>query len=350
MTESARSESNDYDVIVVGSGFGGSVAALRLTEKGYRVLVLEAGKRYDESTLPKTSWQLKSFLWLPWLGCFGIQRITLLRNALVLSGAGVGGGSLVYGNTLYEPPQAFYDDQQWQHITDWQEELAPHYDQAKRMLGVVDNPTLTPADDVLRSVAREMGVEHTFRTTPVGVWFGQPGKSSPDPYFGGKGPARTGCIECGECMTGCRHGAKNTLLKNYLWLAEQAGAKIRDRASVDRIRLLPDGGLAVDVRRTGNLGALGVGKTTYRAADVILAAGTLGTQKLLHTMKADGELPALSDRLGELTRTNSEAIIGARTFRNTAAGERPDFTRGVAITSSFYPAPDTHIEPVRYGR
>jgi cholesterol oxidase len=333
----------EVDVVVVGSGFGGSTSALRLTEKGYDVAVLEAGRRFDESTLPRTSWDVRSFFWAPRLGCTGIQRISLLRNVMILSGAGVGGGSLVYANTLYEPKPPFYRDPQWGHITDWRTELAPFYDQAKRMLGVVTNPTMTPSDDVMRAVAEEMGVGDTFGPTPVGVLFGEPGVEVPDPFFGGVGPARRGCIECGECMTGCRHGAKNTLLQNYLHLAERGGARIHPLTTVTAIRPRPDGRYAVDTARTGAW--LRRGRRTFVARDVVLAAGTLGTQRLLHRMRDEGHLPHLSPRLGELTRTNSEAILGARTFRRDV-----DFTRGVAITSSFHPDEDTHIEPVRYGR
>ena len=216
---------NDYDVLVIGSGFGGSVAALRLTEKGYRVGVLEAGRRFEDAGYPRTSWDARRFFWAPKLGCLGIQRIHLLRNVIILAGAGVGGGSLVYANTLYEPKDAFYRDRQWTHITDWRAELAPYYDQAKRMLGVVRNPTMTPSDEVMKQVAEEMGVGHTFGMAPVGVFFGRDGRKEPgvevdDPFFGGVGPSRRGCLEAGECMTGCRHNAKNTLVKNYLYLAE----------------------------------------------------------------------------------------------------------------------------------
>ena len=336
-------DDEDYDVVVVGSGFGGSTAALRLTEKGYRVAVLEAGRRFDEASLPKTSWRLRSFLWAPRLGLFGIQRISLLDNLMVLSGAGVGGGSLVYANTLYEPFPEFFTDPRWSHITDWRAELAPFYDQAKRMLGVVMNPTTTPADEVMRAVALEMGVGESFAPTPVGVFFGEPGSEVPDPYFGGAGPARTGCIECGECMTGCRHGAKNTLLKNYLYLAERAGAKVHPLTTVTGIRPRPDGRYEVRSERSGPWWSKS--RKSFVATDVVLAAGTLGTQKLLHSMRDTGSLANLSPRLGELTRSNSEAILGARTFRRDV-----DFTRGVAITSSFYPDAQTHIEPVRYGR
>jgi len=333
----------ERDVVVIGSGFGGSTTALRLTEKGYRVGVLEAGRRFDESTLPKTSWRVRSFLWAPRLGCYGIQRISLLKDVMILSGAGVGGGSLNYANTLYEPLPPFYSDAQWGHITDWRDELAPFYDQAKRMLGVVPNPTITPSDEVMREVAEQMGVGDTFGPTPVGVFFGAPGVEVDDPYFGGAGPNRRGCIQCGECMTGCRHGAKNTLLQNYLHLAERGGAEVRPLTTVTAIRTLPDGRYAVDTVRTGSW--VRRGRRTFVARDVVLAAGTLGTQKLLHRMRDEGHLPHLSARLGQLTRTNSEAILGARTFRRDA-----DFTRGVAITSSFHPDDHTHIEPVRYGK
>jgi cholesterol oxidase len=340
--EAGTGEVDSCDVAVVGSGFGGSVAALRLTEKGYRVVVLEAGRRYDASSLPATSWRLRSFLWAPRLGLLGIQRISLLRHLLVLSGAGVGGGSLVYGNTLYEPPAAFYDDARWSGFTDWRAELAPYYDQARRMLGVVENPTTTAADEVVREVAAEMGVADTFVPTPVGVYFGKPGVTVPDPYFGGVGPERTGCIECGECMTGCRHGAKNTLLENYLYLAERGGAEVRPLTTVVAVRPRRDGRFDVVTERSGAWRARQ--RRALVAGDVVLAAGTLGTQSLLHAMRASGDLPHLSPRLGELTRSNSEAIIGARTFRKGV-----DFTRGVAITSSFHPDGETHIEPVRYG-
>jgi cholesterol oxidase len=219
----------DFDVLVVGSGFGGSVTALRLTEKGYRVGVIEAGARFADEDFAETSFDVKKFLFRPELGCYGIQRIDALKDCLIVSGAGVGGGSLVYANTLYEPLGAFYDDPQWRDITDWRSELAPFYDQAKRMLGVVENPLRTPADEVMEKVAQDMGVADTFHPTPVGVFFGGPdqaqGDEVPDPYFGGAGPTRKTCVACGSCMTGCRHNAKNTLVKNYLYLAEQNGPR-----------------------------------------------------------------------------------------------------------------------------
>ncbi|RZQ64037.1 FAD-dependent oxidoreductase [Amycolatopsis suaedae] len=345
MTARNTTTEPDYDVIVVGSGFGGSVAALRLTEKGYRVAVIEAGRRFADDEFAKTSWDLRRYLWAPQVGCFGIQRIHLLNDVMVLAGAGVGGGSLVYANTLYRPLKPFYRDRQWAHITDWESELAPHYDQASRMLGVVTNPSVTPADEVMRKVAADMGVTESFHPTPVGVYFGEPGKRVADPYFGGAGPARTGCTECGSCMTGCRVGAKNTLVKNYLYLAEQGGAKVIPLTTVTGLSERPDGTFAVDIRKTGTTSRHF--RHTLTASKVVLAAGTWGTQNLLHRMRDTGALPRLSRRLGELTRTNSEAIIGAA--RSAVDPER-DFSRGVAITSSIHPDEITHIEPVRYGK
>jgi cholesterol oxidase len=335
----------DFDVLIVGSGFGGSVTALRLVEKGYKVGVLEAGPRYADDELPETSWDLRKFLWAPKLGCYGIQRIHPLRNVLILGGAGVGGGSLNYANTLYVPPEPFFQDQQWRDITDWRAELTPYYERAQKMLGVVRNPHMTPADEVFKKVADDMGVGDTFVQTPVGVFFGEPGKTVADPYFGGVGPDRTGCLECGECMTGCRHGAKNTLVKNYLYLAEKAGAQVIPMTTVTELRPLPDGTWDLSTERTGAW--VRKRPVTYTAGQVVLAAGTLGTQKLLHAMRDKGMLPELSDRLGELTRTNSESIVGAATKKVTPG---IDFTRGVAITSSIHPTHDTHIEPVRYGK
>ncbi|WP_166632981.1 GMC family oxidoreductase [Streptomyces sp. GC420] len=355
-------------MIVVGSGFGGSVSALRLTEKGYRVGVMEAGRRFTRETLPKSSYDLKNYLWAPALGLYGIQRVHLLGNVMVLAGAGVGGGSLNYANTLYVPPEPFFKDPQWKDITDWAEELKPYYDQARRMLGVRLNPTMTPSDVHLKAAAEAMGVGDTFHLAPVGVFFGdgedadgkakaRPGEEVPDPYFGGAGPARRACQECGECMTGCRHGAKNTLNENYLYLAERAGATVHPMTSVVAVTEHGAGGYAVttvptDKRRKGPSEA-----KVLRAREVVVAAGTYGTQTLLHTMKDRGLLPRISDRLGKLTRTNSEALVGAQTTdrryrrrHGAAGGTRADFTRGVAITSSIHPDSATHIEPVRYGK
>jgi cholesterol oxidase len=336
-----------HDVLVIGSGFGGSVSALRLTEKGYRVGVLEAGRRFSPETLPSTSWDVRNFLWAPALGCYGIQRIHVLRDVVVLAGAGVGGGSLNYANTLYQPSsEAFYRDPQWDSITDWRDELDPFYAQAQRMLGVVTQPTVTPSDEVMRQVAREWGREDTVTPTQVGVYFGEgPGVTVPDPFFGGAGPDRTGCIECGECMTGCRHGAKNTLDQNYLGLAERAGAHVYPETTVLSVRPLASGWEVVTRPTRGGRRR----RTVWTADQVIFSAGTWGTQSLLHRLRDTGVLPSISARLGHLTRTNSEALVGAMSRRAPQRGGPRDFTQGVAITSSWHPDPDTHIEPCRYG-
>ncbi len=343
----------DYDVLIVGSGFGGSVSALRLSEKGYRVGVLEQGRRFADHELPATSWHLRDYLFEPRLGMLGIFRVTPLKSLLVLTGAGVGGGSLGYANTLYQPPDEVFADQRPGQSSarggtriDWADELSPYYDQARRMLGVTTYPGMSPSDRIMREVAEDMGIGDTFGLADVGVLFGgdgaRPGVEVPDPFFGGAGPARRTCTHCGECMTGCRHNAKNTLVKNYLYLAERAGARIHPLTTVDCIRPLVGGGYAVETRSTGRRRR---GRRTFTAEQVIFAAGALGTARLLHTMRADGVLPNISPRLGRLTRTNSEAILAARSLRNDT-----DYSRGVAITSSIHPDAHTHVEPVRYGK
>lgn len=338
-----------YDVLVIGSGFGGSVTALRLTEKGYTVGVLEAGARFEDDDLPDTSWDVKNYLFAPQAGCYGILRIDGVRDCAIIAGAGVGGGSLVYANTLYEPLEAFYRDPQWAHITDWKAELAPYYEQAKRMLGVVEYPHRTPSDEVMEKVAAEMGVADTFHPTQVGVFFGGPGQQPEDtvadPYFGGAGPERNPCRNCGECMTGCRHNAKNTLVKNYLHLAEQAGTVVHPLTTVTRVRPREGGGYTVDARWTKAKLSRRSAVKTFTADHVVFSAASLGTQRLLHRLKAEGDLPHVSDRLGYLTRTNSESILPV-----IAPDTSIDYTEGVAITSSFHPDEHTHIEPVRYGR
>ncbi|MBF6136730.1 GMC family oxidoreductase [Nocardia otitidiscaviarum] len=334
----------DYDVVVIGSGFGGSVSALRLTEKGYRVAVLESGRRWTPDNLPKTNWNVRKSIWAPRLGMTGTQRISVLGKCAVFSASGVGGGSLIYGNTLYEPLPDFYADRQWAHITDWRAELAPYYDQAQRMLGVEPNPRLTPADDVIRSVAEDLGVADTFHPTRVGVFFNEenPGAEVDDPYFGGVGPRRSGCVHCARCFTGCPHNAKNTTVKNYLYLAEQAGAHVFELTTATRVRPIAGGGYAIETQRSDRW--IRKGRKVFTAEQVVFAAAALGTQKLLHQMRDEGVLPRLSPRLGELTRSNSEAIL------NVVSKARDDFAQGIAITSSIHPEPNTHIEVCHYGK
>lgn len=331
---------HEFDVVVIGSGFGGSVAALRLREKGYSVAVLEAGRRFEDKDFPKTSWRLRKFLFAPALGLYGIQRIHALPDVLILCGAGVGGGSLVYANTLYQPGDKYFDDPQWKTITDWKTELTPFYELARRMLGVEVNPYFSPSDQAMKDVADQMGVGATFTLAPLGIHFGKgEGVESADPYFGGVGPARSGCTNCGSCMTGCRHNAKNTLPKNYLGLAEKAGAQVFPLTTVTGLEQLEDGKWKVTSKSTN-----GVGRSTFIARDVVMAAGTYNTQKLMHRFKATS-LPRISDFLGNLSRTNSEALTGA-----IMPTTEIDFSRGAAITSSFFPSDDTHVEAVRYGK
>lgn len=335
--------STHYDVVVIGSGFGGSVAALRLTEKGYRVGVLEAGRRWNPEDYPKTNWNVRKAIWAPRLGLTGPQRISLLGKCAVFSGAGVGGGSLIYGNTLYEPLPEFYNDRHWAHITDWRDELAPYYDQASRMLGVAKNPRMTPADTVIREIADDLGVGDTFHATNVGVFFneGKEGDEVADPYFGGVGPRRSGCQHCARCFTGCPHNSKNTTTTNYLYLAEQGGAEVHPLTSVTDVRPLASGGYAIDTERPDRW--IRKNKRTFTADQVVFAAAALGTQKLLHKLRDDGTLPEISPTLGELTRSNSEAIL------NVVSNKRHDFAQGIAITSSIHPEANTHVEVCHYG-
>jgi cholesterol oxidase len=337
-------KSREFDVVVIGSGFGGSVAALRLAEKGYRVAVIEAGRRFEDKDFPKTSWRLSKFLYAPRLGLRGIQRIHVLPDVLILAGAGVGGGSLVYANTLYMPPDSYFQDKQWADITDWKSELSPWYDQASRVLGVAENPYLSPSDEAMRDVAEQMGVGKSFKMAPLGVHFGSgAGVLEADPYFGGVGPDRHGCQQCGGCMTGCRFNAKNTLPKNYLGLAEKAGVEVFPELTVERFEELSGGMWKISARKSS---AWFGSKEVFFAKELVLAAGTYNTQKLLHRMRDNGLLPKISQSLGKLSRTNSEALTGAIMPRNSEI----DFSKGAAITSSFFPDANTHVEPVRYGK
>ena len=337
-----QSGANHYDFVIVGSGFGGSVSALRLCEKGYRVLLLEKGKRFAAGDFAKTNWDLRRWLWLPSLGLRGIFKMTFFEHVTIFSGVGVGGGSLVYANTLPVPKRAFFEHGSWAGLCDWERELAEPYRVAKRMLGAAPNPRLMPGDEMLREIARDTGRERHFGPTDVAVFFGEPGKRVPDPYFGGRGPERAGCIFCGACMTGCRHGAKNTLDKNYLYLAERLGLELLAETEVTAVRARDGGGYAVEA-------ATGLGRRKqarrFRADRVVLAGGVLGTVDLLLKMRADPKgLPRLSPRTGELVRTNSESLIAVITDRRDL-----DLSKGVAIGSILHTDEHSHVEPVRYG-
>lgn len=348
MNETA-SDAATFDFIVVGSGFGGSVSAMRLAEKGYRVLVLERGKQYRAADFPKTNWNVFKFLWLPAVRCFGIMGVNFLDDIMILNGSGVGGGSLVYAGTHIEPGEAFYDAEEWRDLADWKAELAPHFATANEMLGVTPNPRLWPADHHLREIAAELGQEHTFSPTPVAIFFGEPGETVPDPYFGGEGPDRAGCIHCGGCMVGCRHNAKNTLDKNYLYFAEQYGAEIWPECNVVDVRPLAEtaaGDARYEVVYERTTDWLFKRRFSVRARNVVFAAGVLGTVDLLLRCRDEaGSLPHLSPRLGERVRSNSEALMGV-----TAREGHTDFSEGVAITSHFWVDDVTSVEPVRYPR
>jgi len=337
----------DYDWLVIGSGFGGSVSALRLAERGYAVGVFEAGRRFRDEDFAKTTWDAKNFNWLPQLGLRGILRLTPFKDVLIASGAGVGGGSLVYANTLYRAAPAFYRNPQWADMQDWEQALRPHYDTAEYMLGVQQVPRSSKGQELLKEVGRYFGVEHTFTRTPCGVYFGKPGELVKDPYFGGEGPERTGCTFCGECMQGCRTGAKNNLTKNYLWFAEKRGARIHPEREVVDVQPIgaQDGseGYEVVTERPGAW--FRRQRRAFRARGVVFAAGALGTNTLLARCRLNGSLPRLSDRLGHLVRTNSESILAVTLPKGTK-----HLWNDVMISSSIHPRPDTHIEFNTFGR
>jgi cholesterol oxidase len=334
-----------FDFVVIGSGFGGSVAAFRLAEKGYSVLVLERGREFGDSDFAQRDWDLRRFLWLPQLLCRGILQISVLKGVLVLHGSGVGGGSLVYCGVLEQPRDDVFSRPEWSKPIAWGHALQPHYATAKRMLGVAPNPKSWPADERLAEIAAERGYAETFRPTQVGVFFGEEGVEVEDPYFGGHGPKRRGCTHCGACMVGCRENAKNTLVKNYLHFARALGAEVRGGSEVTRIRPLEGGGTAearyeVSYRY---LGPFPGGEHTVRAGAVVVSAGVLGTVGLLLRSRERGDLPRLSARLGAAVRTNNEALLAGG-----SDDEKTDYSKGLSITSIFQADPVTRIEPVRF--
>jgi cholesterol oxidase len=342
-----RGDSFDFDWLVIGSGFGGSVSALRLAEKGYSVGVLECGRRFADDEFPKNTADFKRYFWNPRLGMKGIFRLTIFKDVAVVSGCGVGGGSLGYANTLYVPPKQFFEDRQWADMEDWERALAPHYAEAQRMLGVVENPHEDPADQLLRELGEELGVGETYKRTPVGIYFGEAGKTVSDPFFGGDGPDRTGCKLCARCMVGCVHGAKNTLVKNYLYFAERRGARVLPERTVIDVRPIgaADGSDGYEVESVRSGAWLRKERRVQRARGVVVAAGPLGTNRLLQKCRLEGSLPRISSRLGELVRTNSESILTV-----TVPEDYPEnLIKRVAITSSIYPDPHTHVETVTYG-
>ncbi|MFO0579975.1 MAG: GMC family oxidoreductase [Polyangia bacterium] len=336
-----------YDFIIVGSGFGGSVSALRLCEKGYRVLLLEKGRRFAPSDFPRSNWDLRRWMWVPELGLRGLFKMTFLPHLTVVHGVGYGGGSLVYANTLPVPKEGFFKSDSWAQLADWQAELTPHYATARRMLGATRNPHLTPIDHIFRKVAADMGRAERFEATDVAVYFGEPGKRVPDPYFGGKGPERTGCTFCGGCMLGCRFGAKNTLDRNYLYLAEQLGLTVRTEAEVVHVAPLPGGEPGANGYRVETSEGTGPRRRTsqvYEADQVIFSGGVMGTVDLLLRLKEEPDgLPLLSDRLGDFVRTNSESLIAV-----TSNDRDLDLSAGIAISSIIHTDDHSHVEPVRY--
>ena len=336
-----------YDYVIVGSGFGGAVCAMRLAEKGYSVLVLEKGKRFRDEDFATTNLAFWKYIWLPALRSFGVMQISLLKGVMVLHGAGVGGGSLGYANVLEVPPDDTFSTPAWNEPIAWGQVLKPHFETARRMLGVTTNPKLWKTDQIMREIAAERGLESSFRATEVGVFFGAEQVTVPDPYFGGAGPDRTGCRQCGGCMVGCRHNAKNTLPKNYLYFAEKSGVEIKAECNVHSIRPLEKEGqdsARFELLYSSSTAFFGGPKGKVAARNVIVSAGVLGTLKLLLDCRDRyGTLPQLSRHLGERMRTNSEALLGS-----VARHSDVDYSQGIAITSIFRADDVTRIEPVRY--
>jgi cholesterol oxidase len=337
-----KDTSFDYDYIIIGSGFGGSVAALRLSEKGYKVLVIEKGKRYESDDFPKSNWNLKRWLWLPVLRFFGFFKITFYRHIGILSGVGVGGGSLVYANTLPLPKKEFFEADSWSHLANWEVELKPFYETARKMLGVVKNPRMDTGDKVLESIAAEINRKDDFELTDVAVYFGEPEATVSDPYFNGEGPDRTGCRFCGACMIGCRYNAKNTLDKNYLFLAEKNGAVIQPESEVYDVNTITINGSQCYKVNWKSSTRLLKKKGEYTADGIVFAGGVLGTVPLLLKLK-NSSLPKLSSMTGKRVRTNSESLLGV-----TSPGKDKNFSEGIAISSILHTDEHSHIEPVRY--
>ncbi len=330
----------DTDVAIIGSGFGGSVAALRLAEKGYRVTVLEKGRRWRAEEFPTTNWNIPKSFWLPRLGCHGTWALRLFRDVLVLHGVGVGGGSLLYANTHLAPDETIWDDPRWREVEDWRRLMPPHYATARRMLGSIPSPRTGFGDEALRRVAERKGFGHTFQPASVGVYFGEPDVEVDDPYFGGEGPRRRGCTWCGACMIGCRVGAKNTLDMNYLYLAEKRGARIVPETEVEIIDPLAGGGYELRWRRSTSV--LGGQRGSLRARIVVVSAGVLGTVPLLLDCKRKGSLPHLSDELGNFVRTNSEALLGI------TSRSRNDLWEGVSVQAEVHVDERTRMEMVHF--
>jgi cholesterol oxidase len=347
MVDPSHRNEDTYDFVVIGSGFGGSVSAMRLTEKGYRVLVLERGRRFEDQDFPRSNWDLRNFLWMPSVRCSGFFEMSLLRGVMVLHWSGVGGGSLGYANVLIEPDDKMFESQAWRHLKDWKGVLLPYFEVAKRMLGSATNPRFTPADELIQSIAEKMGKGSTFRPSEVGVFFGEPNVEIPDPYFSGIGPSRSGCNFCGGCMIGCRYNAKNTLLKNYLYFAEKWGVEVMAESEVTEIRPIGNenlGGSRYEVLYKSSTSFFGKSISKVRTRNIVLSAGVLGTLKLLlHCRDEIQTLPMLSMRLGDNVRTNNEALLGV-----SSRDKGVNHTEGIAIGSVFEADEVTHIEPFRY--
>jgi cholesterol oxidase len=333
----------DYDYIIIGSGFGGSVSALRLSKKGYKVLVIEKGKWFKAKDFPKTNWNLRKWLWVPGLRFFGIMKLSIFKHVAVLSGTGVGGGSLVYANTLPIPKSKFFKTGSWSNLNDWESELAPYYTEALRMLGAAKTPKLFDGDIGLKKVAQKLNMEDKFDSTNVAVYFGEENVTKDDPYFDGMGPKRTGCNYCGACMTGCRNNSKNTLDKNYLFLAQKYGAEILAEHEVYDVSPIKseDGANGYEVLLKTSTKFF-KRKKKITAKGVIFSGGVLGTIKLLLNLK-NTSLPNISDRLGQDIRTNNETLVSVSSLE-----KNKNYSKGVAIGSILDTDENSHLEICRY--